>query len=117
MVLCAEMQQAVRQVADQRAQRSTDSALHEFVTSASERILRSVKKEELSAFVGFFGSTYKDHFNKLVDERDVTLYNKAVRQRHDVAHRGGSTVSFADLQEAIEAAHRILDSLEKSLSA
>ena len=91
VILCAEVQQKVRQLADQRAQRSTDPALRAFVTAASERILRSVRKDELSTFVGLFGSAYKDDFNARLDDRDVTAYNNAVLQRHAVAHRGGSS--------------------------
>ena len=116
VVLCAEMQQVARQIADQRAQRSTDPAIHTFVTAAGERILRSVRKDELSAFVGLFGSTYKDDFNARLDEREVSVYNNAVRQRHAVAHRGGGSVSFSDLREAIDAANNILNSMENALS-
>ena len=105
-----------RQIADQRAQRSTDPAIHAFVTVAGERILRSVRKDKLSAFVGLFGSTYKDEFNARLDEREVTVYNNVVLQRHAVAHRGGGAVSFSDLREAIDAANNILDSMENALS-
>ena len=116
VVLCAEMQQMARQIADQRAQRSTDPAIHAFVTAAGERILRSVRKDELSAFVGLFGSTYKDEFNARLDDREVTVYNNVVLQRHAVAPRGGGSVSFSDLREAIDAANNILDSMENALS-
>ena len=116
VVLCGEIQQALYTIADERAQTSSDMALHTFVSEASSRVLRSVQKNEIAAFIGFFGSTYQETFNGLLDNRDITIYNNAVRQRHHAAHQGGGTMTFRELPDAIEAAIRILNSAQKALS-
>ena len=116
VVLCGDMQRALYSIADKRAQQSSDPALHAFVSEASVKFLRSVQKHEISTFIGFFGPAYKEKFNNLLDDRDVTTYNNAVRQRHQVAHQGGGTMTFKDLPGAIEAAGKILDLAETVLT-
>jgi hypothetical protein len=110
------MQQALYRIADQRAQRSSDPALHEFVSAASARILRSVRKDEIATFVGLFGASYKSRFNSSLDDRDVTVYNNAASERHNVAHRQGSTIAFMELRDAIAAARKILVAAEVALT-
>ncbi len=116
VLLCADMQQALYRIADQRAQQASDPALQAFVSEASNRVLRSVRKGEIAAFIGLFGSAYKERFNDSLDEREVTIYNNAVRQRHKVAHQGGETMTFRELPDVITAANKILDSAEQALT-
>lgn len=116
VVLCGDVQRALYTIADKRAQRSSDLALHIFVSEASVKLLRSVQKNEIAAFIGFFGPAYKEAFNNLLDERDITTYNNAVRQRHQVAHLGGGTMTFRELPDAIAAANKILDSAQAALT-
>ena len=116
VLLCADMQQALYRIADQRAQQVSDAALQAFVSEASIRILRSVQKGEISTFIGLFGPVYKERFNDSLDEREVTIYNNAVSQRHKVAHQGGGTMTFKELPDVITVANKILDSAEKALT-
>lgn len=115
--LCADMQQALYDIADQRAQRSSDDpALRSFVSVASTRILRSVQKSEIAKFIGFFGPECKTRFNDMLDDKDVTIYDNAVRERNQVAHRQGGTIAFMNLPDVIAAAHKVLDSAEGALT-
>ena len=110
------MQQALYNIADQRAQRSADPALRAFVSQASVRILRSVGKDEIATFVGLFGAECRNRFNNTLDDRDVTLYGNAVRERHRVAHRQGGAIAFMELPSVIAAARKILDSAADALT-
>lgn len=117
IVLCADMQQALYDIADQRARRSSDDpVLRAFVSEASTRILRSVQKKEIATFVGLFGAECKNRFNDMLDEKDVTIYGNAVRERNAVAHRQGGAIAFMNLPDVIAAAHKILDSAEGALT-
>ena len=110
------MQQALYGIADQRAQQASDPALQAFVSEASTRVLRSVEKREIATFIGLFGSACKERFNASLDDREVTIYNNAVRQRHKVTHERGGTMTFKELSGVITAANIILDSAEKALT-
>ena len=110
------MQSDILEIADRRAASASDRALHTFVSSAGERVLRSVRKTEIAAFVGLFGTNYKNDFNATLDDRDVQLYDNAVRERHKAAHSPqGSNIGFRELGDVIAAAHNILDSIQKVL--
>ena len=110
------MEQGILEIANQRAAKVSDAALHEFVSVAGKRVLRSIQKSEIADFVGSFGVKYKNAFNDELDDRDVQLYNNAVQERHKVAHqRIGSTIGFRELGTVIAAARKILDSIKNVL--
>ncbi len=90
--------------------------LTNFTIYSSKKILRSVKKSELAGFVGGFGSEAKQFLNDNVDERDVSIYNNAVDNRHNVAHGPGSRTTFRELEEAIEIAKKLIGLIAASLS-
>ena len=56
--------------------------------------MRNAKKEGMAEIAGFFGSDAKKRFNDSLDEREVTLYGNATKERDDVAHRFGATISL-----------------------
>jgi ABC-type sugar transport system ATPase subunit len=116
ILMCADMQEAIYRIIEEWAEISANPSLKEFVAASSRRVLRSVKKGEIAGFVGLFGSTHKDRFNSVLDDREVTIYNNAVESRHDVAHRTGATVTFSDMKDALSAARNILVALERALS-
>ena len=111
VVLCAEIQQEIYEIVRARAAQADDHQLANFVSNAAQRVLRSVGKSELAGFVGHFGQQEKTKFNELVDETEVTKYNNAVNNRHDVAHRSGVQVTFSELKDAVSAASNILQAL------
>ena len=116
ILLCADMQRDILEIADRRATSASDGALHTFVSNAGTRILRSVRKTEIAAFVGLFGRNYKNDFNDTLDDRDVQLYDNAVQERHKAAHsQQGSNIGFRELGDVIDAARNILDSMQRVL--
>lgn len=115
VILCAEMQQEIYQIVEQRAKTSKDSELVNYVASSGRRILRSIKKDEIATFVGMFGREAKDKLNALVNDGDVTIYNNAVSNRHDVAHKHGAQITFKELKDTTSIAEKLLDAVEKSL--
>ena len=116
ILLCADMQQALYEIADQRAQRSSDPALRRFVSAAGDRVLRGAGKSEIANFLGMFGPEHKRKFNDSLDDRTVTIYGNAVSQRNQVAHQRGGTIAFMERPDVISAADRILESAEKSFT-
>lgn len=115
VILCADVQQEIYQIAESRAVIAGDNELVNYVISSGRRILRSVQKDEIASFIGLFGSQAKDKLNSLVNERDVTLYNNAVRSRHDVAHKLGAQITIGDLKNTATAATRLLEAVRESL--
>jgi hypothetical protein len=50
-----------------------------------------------------------------VNDAEVTKYNNAVNNRHDVAHRSGVQVTFSELKDAVSAASSILQALASAI--
>jgi hypothetical protein len=112
VILCAEMQQEIYKLVKHRCSKNTDEYLAKFVETAQEKVLRSVQKAEIAGFLGHFGLSVKEQFNKSISESEISIYNNAVLSRHDVAHRMGSNTTFEELKSATEIAKRILGSIE-----
>jgi hypothetical protein len=116
VILCAEVQTEIYRIIETRAAKSADIALQQFTIAASKRVLRSVKTSEIAGLMGYFGSEIKDRFAAALNERDVTVYNNAVQNRHDVAHKTGVQVTLAEVKAAAAAAARILESVDTELN-
>lgn len=115
VILCAEMQQEIYRIAEERAKTSNDEELVNYVSSSGRRILRSIKKDEIAAFIGMFGVDAKERLNALVNDADITIYNNAVSNRHDVAHKHGAQITFKELKDTTQVAERLLEAVEQSL--
>lgn len=116
VIMCAEMQQELYAVLENRAGEASDEELKSFAVATGKKVLRSIGKGEIATFVGHFGKTAKDLLNQIVDEREVTLYNNAVSNRHDIAHKAGSNVTFRELEEILKSASNLIDAVEKAIS-
>lgn len=117
IVMCAEVQQELYSILEERAGEASDDELKSFAVATGKKVLRSVGKKEIANFVGFFGSSAKDFLNQIVDEREVTLYNNAVSNRHDIAHRSGSNVTFRELQDILRSASNLIDAVQRAISS
>ena len=115
VILCADIQQEIYKISERRAEIIGDPALVSYVLSTAKRVLRSVGKSEIAAFVGMFGSDAQKALNGLVDDADVTIYNNAVNSRHDVAHKQGAQITFRELKSATAVAERLLEAVEKAI--
>ncbi|WP_121968431.1 HEPN domain-containing protein [Leptolyngbya sp. BC1307] len=111
VILCADVQQEIYAIVKRRADTISDRQISAFVSTVCNRVLRSVSKKEIASFVGFFGEEEKNKFNDLLDDAEVTRYNNAVSNRHDVAHRGGVQITFRELKEAKVSAIKILSAM------
>ena len=113
--MCAEMQHEIYQLIDKKTD-TLPEEIKNFMSVAGKRLLQSVKKDEIANFLGYFGSITKDRLNTNVDDRDVTIYNNAVRGRHKVAHVvSGTQITFEELKQASECASKILSTVELAL--
>jgi hypothetical protein len=117
VVLCADIQQVLYTVLEERADAAKDIELKHFAVTTGKRVLRSVGKGEIANFVGFFGEEAKAYLNTNIDDREVTLYNNAVSSRHDIAHKTGSNITFRELSDILEAAKKIINAVESAISS
>lgn len=117
VVLCADVQQEIYKLVQDRANQLTDKQVSAFVGTVSKRVLRSVRKDELATFVSFFGAAERDKFNSLLDDAEVTRYNNAVSNRHDVAHKTGVQITFGELKLAKVAACKLLSAVAASIES
>lgn len=118
VIMCAEIQQEFYSVLELRANESStsDSELTNFVLTTGKKVLRSIGKGEVAGFVGYFGDDAKRYLNDNVDEREVTLYNNAVSNRHDVAHSSGSNITLREIDDILQAAINFINLVEKAIS-
>ena len=56
VVLFADVQQELYRVLERRAEQAGDSGLKSYAIATCERVLRSVGKDEVARFVGYFGT-------------------------------------------------------------
>lgn len=115
IVLCAEIQEEIYGVVELRAKKCGDDEVCAFALASSRKILRSVKINELSGFIGGFGSVRKDRFMQLLDAREVFQYNSAIDNRHSVAHKRGAQVTISDVVAIIDSAAKVLNAAKSAL--
>lgn len=115
VIMCADVQQEIYRVVENRVDAVKDIPIKNFVVASCKRILRSVGKTEIAGFIGNFGNDAKSHLNQ-IEEKTVTIYNNAVSNRHDVAHSTGSNITFRELEDAIEAARKLISLASEAIS-
>jgi hypothetical protein len=115
VVLCADIQQEIYRLSEERASVAEDTALSSYVSSTARKVLRSVRKDEIATFVGMFGVESKKKLNSLIDDAEVTIFNNAVSNRHDVAHKHGSQITFQELRSAVLIAEKLLNAVDQCL--
>lgn len=116
VIMCAEMQQEIYGIVNQRTAKNIDLPLTKFVSVAQTRMLRSVKTSEIAGFLAYFENEYKDAISKSLSEQEVSVYNNAVGDRHDVAHKQGANVTFDELKRACSVASKILNTVNTTLN-
>ena len=65
IILCAEMQQEIYRIAEERAALTNDNHIYNYVGASSKRVLRSVTKSDVANFIGMFGADIKRKLNDL----------------------------------------------------
>ena len=117
VIMCAEIQQELYSVIEERAGEASDEELKSFAVATGKKVLRSVGKKEIANFVGHFGSDAKEFLNQIVDEKEITLYSNAISNRHDVAHNTGANVTFRELEDILKSASNLIDSVKRAISS
>ena len=115
VVLCADIQQEIYRISEARASLLKDEAITSYVAATARKVLRSVGKDEIAKFIGNFGPEFKSKLNDSIDDSDVTVFNNAVNNRHDIAHKQGTQITFGELKSAVSVAHKILAAVGRSL--
>lgn len=115
--MCAEFEQTIESIVDQKCATIADPSVKEFVGSCMSAVFRSVKSGEVAGLLNRFGPSYKDTFKKKADadQRVVTFYNNIVTNRHTVAHSEGSNVTFLEVKQFYEQGHVVLDFFQDTL--
>jgi hypothetical protein len=114
--MCADVQQEIYRIAEKRASAASDLALSSFVAASTKKVLRSVGKREIAAFVEMFGPECEGRLNSGIDDVEVTIYNNAVCFRHEVAHNQGSLITFAELKRAVAVAEKLITATAQSIA-
>ena len=113
---CAEMQQELRKIVIQSAEDHFPLAKN-LSESACDKMLRSVKKSEISGFLGNFSDNLKDIFNEHITDQIESRYNKVVLARHKIAHGSIGDITPRDVLLGMEAATKILEAFTLALNA
>jgi hypothetical protein len=115
IVLSADIQQEIYRLSEERTIAATDSGLSSFVGASARKILRSIGKSDIAKYLGMFGAECKEKLNSQLTDAEVTIYNNAVTDRHEVAHNRGVLISFTELKSAVLVAEKILGAAAYSL--
>ncbi|MBU2578154.1 hypothetical protein KKA69_05000 [Patescibacteria group bacterium] len=118
VLMCASFEEKIKELVNVRARDSNDKAIISFVSSALDRLVRSVKSGEIAGLLGRFGEQYKNRFQMRMKEAEVAemYFNNIVVNRHDTAHSRGSNVTFSELVKFYDEGHVVLDAFEEALS-
>lgn len=111
----SEMEEQVKQVYKNRLHFTGDSRLQFFVSKTNDNMMQRVKKSDIKDFAKCFGEDCKSLFDDSLEQQDVAAYSSVISNRHNAAHGSGGTITVADVEKAIAAADRVLDSLENAI--
>lgn len=116
IAMCADIQQEIYTILEKRLSHTEDREVREFAFATGKKILRSIGKSEIAGFVSHFGQRAKEFLNENLDEKEITLYSNAIKNRHDIAHNGGSNITFKELGSVISAAENFITIIEVCLT-
>lgn len=78
---------------------------------------RGILSSGLAEFLGHLGDQYKTEFNLKASQqqRAVTFYNNIITNRHNLAHKSGSTITFREVESFYDEGHIVLDFFHDAL--
>lgn len=115
IILCADIQQEIYRLSEMRTASANDGALSSYAAASSRKILRSIGKKEIAKFIEMYGVDCRDKLNSQISDAELTIYNNAVSDRHEVAHNRGALISFNEFKSAMGVAEKILSAAAYSL--
>ena len=111
----SEREEHVKRVYKDRLHFKGDSRLEFFVSKTNEKMMSRVKKSEIIDLVKLFGGDCEDIFKRELENQDLAAYSSIISNRHNVAHGAGGTLTLNDVERAVKAADRVLDSLKNAI--
>jgi hypothetical protein len=113
VIFYAEMEERVAEIISSHLKRFTNSRIGQFLAKNMEGMISRTPKSDIVRFIGQMGEEFKTKFNEQVDERHVSIYSNIIQARHNVGHKQGSDIDISEIPPAIEAADKILESLDR----
>jgi hypothetical protein len=116
VMICSEYEIAIKAMVSKRAEKCGDGDVHGFVREHIGKIVRGIKVSDLTGVVGSFSSAAKEHFQKaVINQQPHVSYDNIMTNRHSVAHRSGSQVTFSELEGFIKESDKVLDAAAEAL--
>jgi len=113
VIFYAEMEERVTEIISSHLKRFTGSRIGQFLTANMDHMIGRVPKSDMARLLGLLGEEFKQKFNGLIEEREVSIYSNIIQARHNIGHKHGSEIEISEIMPAIEAADKILSALDK----
>ena len=117
VTMYAEFERKIAFLVRERCSSVTDASIKAFIESSINAVLRNLRSDGIAGLLKRFGTTHRETFtHKTKDnQRAVTLYNNIVTNRHQVAHKEGSKITFSEAKQFYEEGHVVLDFFREAL--
>ena len=113
VIFYAEMEERVAETISMHLKRFTGSRIGQFLTKNMEGMIGRTPKSDIGKLVGQMGDEFKAKFNEEISDRQVTIYSNIIQARHNVGHKHGSDIDISEIAQALDAADRILELLDR----
>lgn len=111
----SEMEEQVKRIYRSRLHFEGDQRLAHFVTKTQDKMMGRVNKSEIAQLAVCFGDECKTLFNENLEAQDIAYYGTVISNRHQISHAQGATITLPDFRKAIQAADKILISLQSAI--
>lgn len=116
ILICSKYEDVILDLIGQRASKTGDGHVTQFVEASSRRIFRSLKVKELSGLLRKFGDDYKASFaKKIKNSRAKAAYDAILSSRQETAHGTGAQMTFEDVCTKYKQSIRVLDAFAHAL--
>lgn len=118
VLTCSAFEEEIERMIERRADCLGDPAITSFFKSCVSAVFRSTKSSDLAGLLNRFGSSFKERFQSRAQahEREVTLYNNIVVNRHGIAHTQSLNITLLELRQFYEEGHVVLDLLQETIN-
>jgi hypothetical protein len=109
VAICSEFEIMFNKIIEVRAKRSKDQHLCNFIKSSNRQLARSMFLGDIAGSLGRFGDDWKKAFHAAANGTPAHVgLDSIMTNRTAVAHLAGTTMTFAELEAAYQAACGIL---------
>ena len=115
VTICAEIEQAIEDIIIKRARDMCGAEFESFVESCLGAVFRSIGSSEIAGLLNRFGADRKAQFLSLVDDRAKTAYDNIVINRHRIAHKSGSNLTFNEAVDSYRIGLSVIDTAAQVL--